>query len=107
MTGIVRNVESYGIFVELTPNLAGLAEYRDGLSVGQRAAVYIKSVIVPRMKIKLVLVDTYRCEGGGRVLSYYLPENCSAQGIGHMDVWRYSPPTADKCVETVFSQSVI
>jgi len=27
--GIVRSVESYGIFVELTPNLAGLAEYRE------------------------------------------------------------------------------
>lgn len=28
--GIVRSVEEYGVFIELTPNLAGLAELRDG-----------------------------------------------------------------------------
>ena len=103
VTGIVRNVEPYGVFVELTPNLAGLAEYRDGICVGQRAAVYIKSIIAPRMKVKLVLVDTYRCEGGGRALSYYLPPYCHADGVPHMDVWRYSPLSSDKCVENVFS----
>jgi len=102
VTGIVRNIESYGVFVELTPNLAGLAEYKDGLSIGQRAAVYIKSVIAPRMKVKLALIDTYRCEGGGRALTYYLPQTCNADGIPHMDVWRYSPPAAGKCVESVF-----
>ena len=63
VTGIVRSMESYGVFVELTPNLAGLAEYRDGLCVGQRAAVYIKSMIASRMKVKLVFIDTYRGEG--------------------------------------------
>ena len=28
VAGIVRSIESYGIFIELTPNLAGLAEPR-------------------------------------------------------------------------------
>ena len=103
VTGIVRNIESYGVFVELTPNLAGLAEYRDGLCVGQRAAVYIKSVIASRMKLKLVIVDTYRCEGGGKAMIYRLPQSCNADGIPHLDVWRYSPAAAEKCVESVFS----
>lgn len=31
VAGIVRSVEDYGIFVELTPNLAGLAEFREGV----------------------------------------------------------------------------
>ena len=51
--GIIRSVESYGVFVELTPNLAGLAEYRSDVSPGQTAAVYIKSIIPEKMKIKL------------------------------------------------------
>ena len=37
--GIIRSVESYGIFIELRPNLAGLAEYRDDVRPGQTAAV--------------------------------------------------------------------
>ena len=55
--GIVRSVESYGVFVELAPNLAGLAELREGdadrdlLRIGQASVVYIKSILPDRMKI--------------------------------------------------------
>ena len=45
VAGIIRSVESYGAFVELTPNLAGLAEIKEGISPGQQASVYLKSVI--------------------------------------------------------------
>ena len=34
VAGTVRSVEDYGIFVELAPNLAGLAELRDGVYAG-------------------------------------------------------------------------
>ena len=102
VTGIVRSIESYGVFVELTPNLAGLAEYKEHLCVGQRAAVYIKSMIPFRMKVKLVFIDTYRGEGISGGLHYYLPKTCGTSGIMHLDRWQYSPPGAGKCVETVF-----
>ena len=39
VAGIVRSVESYGAFVELSPNLAGLAESKDSVKVGQQASV--------------------------------------------------------------------
>ena len=58
--GIVRSVENYGIFIELAPNLAGLAEYREGVKSGDGCSVYIKSIIPQKMKIKLVLIDTFR-----------------------------------------------
>ena len=58
--GVVRSVESYGIFIELAPNLAGLAEYREGVRPGDGCSVYIKSIIPQKMKIKLVLIDTFR-----------------------------------------------
>ncbi len=106
VTGIVRSIESYGVFVELTPNLAGLAEYKEHLAVGQRAAVYIKSMIPSRMKVKLVFIDTYRGGGGSLELHYYLPQTCGAFGIPHLDHWQYSPHGAEKCVETVFDQRV-
>ncbi len=55
--GIIRSVESYGVFIELAPNLAGLAEYNPDVREGMSAAVYIKNIIPDRHKIKLIIVD--------------------------------------------------
>lgn len=55
--GIIRSVENYGVFIELTPNLAGLAEYNPDVRAGMSAAVYIKNIIPERKKIKLIIVD--------------------------------------------------
>lgn len=57
VTGIVRGVLDYGIFVELTPNLPGLAEYLPGYEVGDQVSVYIKAILPDRHKIKLLLID--------------------------------------------------
>lgn len=95
VAGIVRSVEPYGIFVELTPNLAGLAEPREGVQPGQQASVYIKSMIPDRMKIKLILVDAFDA-------SYQLAEPEYFFHGDHMSRWRYSPPQARRVVETVF-----
>ena len=59
VAGIIRSVEDYGIFVELAPNLAGLADVRSGIRMGQHASVYIKSIVPERMKIKLAIVDVF------------------------------------------------
>ena len=93
--GVVRSVEDYGIFVELAPNLAGLAESREGVEPGQQATVYIKNIIPEKMKIKLSLIDCV--EGGGRSESRYFIET------GHLDRFVYSPPAASRCVETIFT----
>lgn len=99
VAGIVRSIEDYGIFVELTPNLAGLAEYRDDITVGQTAAVYIKNIIPERMKIKLVLIDSYRGEGEpARKVSGY------SDSVSHIDIWQYSPSVCPRVIETVFEQ---
>ncbi len=98
VAGIVRSIEDYGIFVELTPNLAGLAEYRDGISVGQTAAVYIKNIIPEKMKIKLVLIDSYKGEKKTDV-HRVKPEN---EGVSHINSWKYSPECCEKRIETFF-----
>ena len=96
--GIVRSVESYGIFVELTPNLAGLAEYREGVEPGQTAAVYIKSIIPDKMKIKLIIIDSDRSQTSIAPLTYFIDPSERE----HMDYWRYSPINSTKTIETVF-----
>ncbi len=94
--GIIRSIGNYGVFVELTPNLAGLAEYREGAEVGKSAAVYIKSIIKDKMKVKLVIIDTYPSEGQPLPMNYFIKQ-------GHIDYWRYSPAECDKLVESRFA----
>ena len=54
---LYRSIESYGIFIELAPNLSGLSERKTGLNEGDSVSVYIKSIIPERMKIKLNIID--------------------------------------------------
>lgn len=56
--GIVKEADQYknGLFIELTPNLVGLAEYKDGFRYGQKVKVYIKKIIKDKKKIKLLIV---------------------------------------------------
>ena len=96
VAGIVRSIEDYGIFVELAPNLAGLAEYRSGIAVGKSASVYIKNIYADRMKIKLVLIDTCENKIQRNVTDYYIP------GVTHIDNWRYSPVQCNRVIESCF-----
>ena len=104
VSGIVRSVESYGVFVELAPNLAGLAELREGTvpdlqsKIGKRVAVYIKSIMPERMKIKLILVDSCAADAPPQKLKYYV----DPKQTGHLSHWLYSPEGSKKVVETVF-----
>lgn len=94
--GIVRSVERYGIFVELKPNLAGLAEYVPGVMPGQHASVYIKNLIPERMKIKLIIVDSFEAPYPNEPVTYYHKGD-------FIDRWVYSPAASEKTIETVFS----
>ncbi len=100
VSGIVRSVESYGIFVELSPNLAGLAELREGVVPGDCCSVYIKSIIPERMKIKLVIIDSHKgsCQ---TPIKYFV----DVRKEKHLDRWRYSPEGCKKVIETVFDMS--
>ena len=56
--GIAKEIEKNknGIFVELKPNLVGMAEYKEGIEYGNKVCVYIKKIIPERKKIKLLFV---------------------------------------------------
>lgn len=55
--GIIRETEKdkRGIFVELKPNLVGMAEYREGMQYGQKVDVYVKKIVKEKKKIKLII----------------------------------------------------
>lgn len=95
VSGTVRSVKSYGIFIELTPNLTGLAEYRDGVEPGDHVSVYIKSIIPERLKIKLVIISRLSEPAPRLPLRYYFTSE-------HIDLFRYSPAGCEKTIETFF-----
>ena len=98
VAGIVRSCESYGIFIELTPNLAGLAEPQGDVFPGQHASVFIKSLIPEKMKVKLILVDAFDAPYPAPPFRYFVEE-------GPLTHWRYSPACCKKTIETRFDEA--
>ena len=95
VSGIVRSVEDYGIFIELAPNLAGLAEPRENVYVGQYASVYIKALIPEKMKVKLIIVDVFDAKYPNKELEYFITE-------GNIQHWQYSTNSSEKLIKTIF-----
>lgn len=94
VTGRVSSVKEYGIFVELTPNLSGLAEFSPGFMPGDPVCVYIKAIQTQRRKLKLIIL--------GKLDTALLPEPIHYfQVQGHLDRWQYCPGNEKKPV-TVF-----
>ena len=95
--GIVRGLKEYGAFVELTPNLSGLAERKNGLREGDRVSVYIKAILPERMKIKLLAIDTLPPLNVPAPLEYFLTQ-------GQIEKWKYAPEGCVKVgAETIFA----
>lgn len=96
--GVVRSIQSYGSFVELTPNLSGLTEIHENLKTGDSVSVFIKSMDPSRMKIKLQFIAKLPDVPEAEPLRYYVTD-------GTLTHWVYSPPGCSKAVETVFTEA--
>ena len=95
--GIVRSIKDYGCFVELAPNLSGLADLREGLQPGDGVSVYIKSITPERMKIKLHIIEHLPEYQVLSPMPYQITD-------GVIDHWVYSPPDCLRpTVETDFT----
>ena len=100
--GIVRSIEDYGVFVELTPNLSGLAEQRFPVTPGETVSCYIKSILPERMKIKLNLIDHInQSPASPPPLTYFIESR-------HLSRWQYSPSSCTtRLVQTEFDPPTI
>lgn len=54
--GIVRNRIKSGVFVELKPNVIGIAEHVNGIESNQKVLVSIKKINLEKKKIKLIII---------------------------------------------------
>jgi len=92
VTGVVRSIKDYGAFIELTPNLSGLAEPNPDLRPGEMVSVYIKSILPERLKIKLVALRRLDpTTQPDKPLHYF-------RTAGHIDHWRYGTEDTEKTV---------
>lgn len=94
--GIVRSVEPYGVFIELAPNLSGLAEPRGDLTPGTAVSVYIKSILPARMKVKLTVIDVLAPHCAPLPPRYFITS-------GRISEWVYTPACCSrKHIATLF-----
>ncbi len=84
VTGFVRSIMPYGLFVELTPNLSGLSEPDSRVKPGDAVSVYIRSIQREKHKIKLNVLDVLP-------EPICFPEPHFFITDGHIDHWEYYP----------------
>lgn len=87
VTGTVRSVMPYGVFVELTPNLSGLAEPDSSVEVGDSVSVFIRAILPDKHKIKLNLLEKLPSPLPPAPLRYRITQ-------GHITKWEYFPGSA-------------
>ena len=85
VAGWVRGVKPYGTFVELAPNLTGLADQTEGLAEDDRVSVYIKAIQPARRKIKLTILEKLAAGGQPAPFSYVISS-------GQLTGWDYTAP---------------
>lgn len=81
VAGVVSAVRDYGIFVELAPNLSGLADFRPDLAPGDGISVYIRSIRPESRKIKLQIIAPIQSPAR-EPLRYFITD-------GIVENWRY------------------
>lgn len=96
--GIVKTIESYGIFVQLSQNLSGLAEVNKNVHIEDNVNVYIKDINQETMKIKLAIVSSETPDPDfiNKVKFNYKIKH------GRIEHWQYSPKGCSKQVGTRF-----
>lgn len=95
--GYVRAVKDYGIFVELAPNLCGLAEPFDGLREGDKVSVIIHDILYRVCRLKLYIVGLSEIQGTPPAYIYYDLRD-------RLDRWVYSDKAEDKGLITDFDE---
>ena len=87
VTGVVRSIMPYGVFIELTPNLSGLSEPDPRVNVGDHVSVYIRSIQERTHKVKLNILEVLPTGSVPKEPEYFITS-------GHLEKWQYYPGSA-------------
>lgn len=94
--GIIREIKSYGAFIEIAPNLTGLADFPEefDIHIGDSVCVMLKSANAEKLKVKLQIVSISDAPYKVRY-NYKITE-------GIISKWRYTPKDSVKEIKTDF-----
>ena len=82
--GVVRAKMPYGLFIELLPNLSGLAEPTEGIAEGDAVRVRIRAILPQKHKIKLTILEKLPAPPPRISPEYFITS-------GHIGKWEYYP----------------
>lgn len=96
--GIVKTIEPYGVFIQISQNLSGLAEVNKNVRLEDKVNVYIKDINAETMKVKLAIVSSETPDPDfiTKIKFNY------TQKKGRIEHWQYSPKGCNKQVGTRF-----
>ena len=96
MFAVVKSIDERGRVYVTERELLG--SWEENVYPEQTAAVYIKSIIPDKMKVKLIIIDTVDDPPVREPLEYFIdPDETS-----HIDLWTYSPRGSKKVIESQF-----
>lgn len=87
VTGVVRSIMPYGVFIELTSNLSGLSEPDPRVNIGDNVSVYIRSIQESTHKVKLNIIEVLPSDSVPNEPEYFITS-------GHLEKWEYYPGSA-------------
>lgn len=98
--GIIRETKPYGAFIEIAPNLTGLADYPSdfNIHVGDSVCVLFKSYNPEKLKVKLSIVRISD-------VSYHVNYDYFVKE-GILTDWVYTPKDSMKKIETKFDGNI-
>lgn len=96
--GKVLTVNEHGAFIEVHPNLSGLAKLKDGVEEGDTVSVKISKIIPEGMKMKMTIIK--------KLFEEYTRPELEYSQVTHIDKWVYSPDCCKKVIMTDFSQPI-
>lgn len=94
--GIIREIMPYGAFIEIAPNLTGLADFPEGFDIhtGDSVCVMLKSSNPEKLKVKLQIVSISE-------VPYKIKYNYKIKD-GILSEWRYTPIGSNKQICSKF-----
>lgn len=97
LLGIIRDIKPYGAFIEISPNLTGLADISEDSSykVGESVTVLFKSYNLEKQKVKLHIIKSSATD--------YKPKYNYKVSDGRLEEWVYTPVGSKKEIKTVFN----
>lgn len=99
--GIIREIKSYGAFIEIAPNLTGLADFPENIEIhaGDSVCVMLKSANPEKLKVKLQIISVSE-------IPYKVKYNYKIKD-GVLKEWQYTPDSSIKQIKTVFDGKII